>query len=511
MGERQPVPEGLAVLAPGAELAGALADVDLSWISAFDCVEVLKARYRQKWTFSRATCTEAPGHRWVYLVTSRPREVTVDGTSSPLLVRRPPVSASFDGGDSEEEVEMLAVRAGRGFDGEREIPGGVVVLVDGGRITAVQPATTPLPQGWPVAEFPDATVLPGLIDMHVHLCGDSRDGALDRLPGLDADELDTVIDEALRRHLAAGVTTVRDLGDRRWAVLERRDRAAGSSGNLAPTIVASGPPVTSPRGHCWHMGGEVDGPEQLRAAVAERGARGVEVVKVMASGGALTAGTDVTRCQFSLDELRLLVDEAHHAGLPVTAHAHGLPAIEQAIEAGVDGIEHCTCLTESGVQMSEALLDSLAARRVVVCPTLGQAADATPPPIVLALMERLGLTWEDRQQHVGRMHRAGVRIVSGSDGGVSSGKPHGILPDAIADLVAGGVRPCEALASATSAAAQECGLGARKGLLRAGHDGDLLLVDGDPFRDIAALRRPAAVLVHGQWVDLPARPVSASL
>lgn len=398
---------------------------------------------------------------------------------------------------------MLVIRAGHGFDGEREMPGAVVVLVDGGRIVGLQPDTAPVPEGCPIVDFPAATVLPGLVDMHVHLCADSRDGALDRLPGCTDADLDTVLDEALRRQLHAGVTTVRDLGDRHWAAVERRDWTGGSSTALAPAIVASGPPVTSLRGHCWHMGGEVDGPEQIRSAVARRAERGVDVVKVMASGGALTPGTDVMHCQFTLDELRLLVDEAHAAGLPVTAHAHGLPAIEQAIDAGADGIEHCTCLTESGVAISDALLEALAARKVAVCPTLGIAPGAVPPPGVLAILERFGLRIEDRVRHFARMHRSGVRLVSGSDAGVGSGKPHGILPEAIGDLVDGGVSAADALASATSVAAQECGLAARKGWLRAGRDADLLLVDGDPLRDITALRRPVAVMVHGTWADLP--------
>lgn len=400
---------------------------------------------------------------------------------------------------------MLVLRAGHGFDGEREMPGAVVVIVDGGRIVGLQPDTAPLPEGCRVVDFPAATILPGLVDMHVHLCADSRDGALDRLPGYSDADLEAVLDEALRRQLCAGVTTVRDLGDRHWAAVDRRDRAAGDGTAVAPTIVASGPPVTSPRGHCWHMGGEVDGTDRIRSAVAQRAERGVDVVKVMASGGALTPGTDVTRCQFTLDELRLLVDEAHAAGLPATAHAHGLPAIEQALEAGVDGIEHCTCLTESGVEMSDALLEALAVRQVAVCPTLGITEDAVPPPGVLAILERFGLRVEDRQRHAARMHRSGVRLVSGSDAGVGSGKPHGILPVAVGELVKGGVPAADALASATSVAAQECGLAARKGWLRAGRDADLLLVDGDPLRDITALRRPVAVMVRGSWADLPDR------
>ena len=116
----------------------------------------------------------------------------------------------------------LVVRASRGFDGERSLAGGAAVFVVDGRITDVGRIAGPLPDGWPVADFPDATLLPGLIDMHVHLCGDGGPSALERLPGFGDDQLAAVIDDGLRRHLAAGVTTVRDLGDRRWAVLERR-------------------------------------------------------------------------------------------------------------------------------------------------------------------------------------------------------------------------------------------------------------------------------------------------
>ncbi|MGA9311958.1 MAG: amidohydrolase family protein, partial [Pseudonocardiaceae bacterium] len=151
---------------------------------------------------------------------------------------------------------MFAVKAGNAFDGERQLPGGAVIFVDEGKIVGVAPAAAPLPDGCAVTEFPEATMLPGLIDTHVHLGGDGRDGALDRLTDYRADELAEVIDMALRSHLAAGVTTVRDLGDRRWSVLERRDRANDDAADVAiPTILASGPPITSIRGHCWQMGG----------------------------------------------------------------------------------------------------------------------------------------------------------------------------------------------------------------------------------------------------------------
>ncbi len=248
---------------------------------------------------------------------------------------------------------MLAIRVGQVFSGEQLLPDAGVVLVEGGRILGVQPPGMALPGGCAVADYSDATLLPGLIDTHVHLCGDSGLGALDRLPTFGDEELTAVIGDALRVHLAAGVTTVRDLGDRHWAVLDWRDRNQETT--AAPTVLASGPPITSPRGHCWNMGGEAQGVRALRRAVRERAERGVDIVKIMASGGANTPGTDAARPQFTLEELRAVVEEAHAAGLAVTAHAHPLTAIRDALAAGVDAIEHCTFITATGIEVPNSV------------------------------------------------------------------------------------------------------------------------------------------------------------
>jgi imidazolonepropionase-like amidohydrolase len=399
---------------------------------------------------------------------------------------------------------VLAVRAGHGFDGEEALPEGVVVLVDEGRILAVGGAGLAVPADVPVLDFPAATVLPGLVNCHVHLCADSRPGALDRLVEYGPAELTAVIERGLRQQLAAGVTTVRDLGDCDGAVLAWRDHWHHGARPPPPTVVASGPPITSRQGHCANMGGEAAGVDELRAGVLDRAARGADVVKVMASGGVMTPGTDVLACQFTLPELRIVVQQAHSVGLPVTAHAHGLPAVQQVVEADVDGVEHCTCLTPAGIDVPDALLESLAALGAAVCPTLGRDMAVALPPELLAIMERIGLTRESRLAAVGRMHRAGVRLVSGGDDGIDAGKPHGSLPGAIADLVASGVSPGDALASATSLAANACGLGGCKGRLRNGYDADLLIVAGDPLADIRALREVSAVMLRGERVDVPA-------
>ena len=392
------------------------------------------------------------------------------------------------------------IRAARAFDGERAIAGGAAVFLEGALIVGVETPDVPIPDGWHLVDMPNATVLPGLFDMHCHLGADSHDGGLDRMATDDDDRLDEVIGDSLRHQLAAGVTTVRDLGDRRWSVVNRRDLArSGKAQDLSPTILAAGPPITTPDGHCAFMGGTVAGPEALRTAVRERIERGVDVVKVMGSGGALTPGTDVARCQFTFEELRLVVDTAHEGGLPVTVHAHALAAVEQALDAGADGIEHCSCVTADGVVITDDLLERLARLGVTVCPTLGKTPEGIPPPRVRELMARFGFNWEQRQQAAARMHRAGVRLVSGADSGISAGKPHGILPAGVADLVTGGIPAEAALATATSVAALTCGLGGQKGRLRPGYDADLLVVSGDPFADMTALGGVQAVLLAGAW------------
>jgi imidazolonepropionase-like amidohydrolase len=312
-----------------------------------------------------------------------------------------------------------------------------------------------------------------------------------------------VISRALRDQLTAGVTTVRDLGDRRFCVVERRDRQRPGA-VMEPTIVASGPPLTSPGGHCHYMGGEVAGTDGIVAAVAERVERGVDIIKVMASGGVNTPSSDVMRTQFTTSELDLIVDRAHAAGLPVTAHAHGTPAVEQAVAVGVDGIEHCSCVTDRGFgQVSADTVAAMARSRIAVCPTIGvdRPLMNVPPPALKAMMDRLGVTADQmlraRWDFVGRLHRAGVRLVSGVDSGIGPAKRHGVLPHAVCELVTAGLTVAQALATATSGAAEACGVGQRKGRLTVGYDADLLLVDGDLETDVTALHRPRSVLLHG--------------
>ena len=248
-----------------------------------------------------------------------------------------------------------AIVAERLFDGELVIDGGVAVLVEDGRILGVERPDA-VPDGWPVQSRPNATIMPGLIDAHVHLCADNTPEALDKLPDLDDDALDAIIRRSLEQHRDVGVTTVRDLGTGRTRCSTGGDRGRLMIAEGLPAVLASGPPLTTPRGHCWNMGGEVAGVDAVRSAVRQRAERGADVIKIMASGGIATQGTDVYACQFADEEFAAAVDEAHALGLPITAHAHALVAAEQAVRLGVDGIEHFTCATPTGVAIDDAFV-----------------------------------------------------------------------------------------------------------------------------------------------------------
>ena len=314
-----------------------------------------------------------------------------------------------------------------------------------------------------------------------------------------------MIADSLRAHAAAGVTTVRDLGDRGYRTLAFRERPG------LPRVVASGPPLTTPGGHCHFLGGAVDG--DLRAAVAEHAERGVDVVKVMASGGFATPETDQLGAQFTVRRARPLVDEAHAAGLPVVAHAHSLVGMQNALAAGVDGIEHFSGLSSEGVQIDDDLLDEVARRGVYVDLTMGNdrafhALMPAPPPPVAALMARFG------RRQLRRVLRVADRSVQPGCASTASpchgrGLRHGPAQAARQRLARrrrdgrgrlprgrGAREPRRQLA------AEACGLAGETGRLAEGYAADVLVVDGDLSWDVSLLSSPREVLIRGTRVDL---------
>src|SRR5262245_54266295 len=255
---------------------------------------------------------------------------------------------------------MDALRSARVFDGERLLDRPTVLVGEG----AIVAAGVAVPESARTVDLGDATLLPGLIDCHQHLCFDGIGSLEEQVAGVDDDALVVRARASAQRALSGGVTTLRDLGDRGYVTLDLRTDPS------LPTILAAGPPITRVGGHCWFLGGTCTGEEKLRQAVTDRAERGCDVVKVMATGGYLTPAFPMSDAQFSVEELLVVVDESHQVGLPVAAHCHGIVGIEYALDAQVDTIEHCTFYScNARPEPNEALLARLASSGVAIAPT----------------------------------------------------------------------------------------------------------------------------------------------
>jgi imidazolonepropionase-like amidohydrolase len=381
---------------------------------------------------------------------------------------------------------MFAIRAARLFDGVSLVPRPVVLVRDG---VIVSVGSAP-PSDAAIVDLAerggDVTLLPGLVDGHVHLVLDASDDPVRRLAGSSDEQLLEGARAAAQRALAAGITTIRDLGDRGYVALRLRESASGAM----PEILAAGPPLTTPRGHCWFLGGEASGVSGVRAAVRARVERGVDVIKTMATGGEITPGTKPYESQFGLPELRAIVSEAHRAGLPATAHAHSAAGIADACAAGFDSIEHATFLTPTGAESDPVVLAALVRAGTVVSATLGWLPGEPLSPRAAALEPVLDATFR-------RTYESGVKLIVTSDCGINPTKPHDVLPYGAEIFLRTGAAPIEALRAVTSAPAGACRVGHRKGRLAPGYDADLLAVRGNPLSDLAALRNVEAVYRAG--------------
>ncbi len=385
---------------------------------------------------------------------------------------------------------MLGIRATRLFNGVDATPvKQPLVLVEEGKVVAVQSGGQ-APAQAEVIDLGDVTLLPGLIDAHVHLAFDAGPDPVGRLATTSDEQLLQGMRRAAATALAAGITTLRDLGDRNYLGVRLRDELAGTG----PHLLAAGPPITVPKGHCWFLGGEAEGVQGVQAAVREHAERGADVIKVMATGGELTKGTRSTEVSFTPPELAAIVEQAQRLGLPTTAHAHAAQGIAYVAEAGFDMVEHCSFMTGAGAHADQAMIDLLKRSGIIVGATLGTVPGLAPRTRFQAMVPQFVAVFT-------RLREEGLTIVCSSDAGIGPAKPHDVLPHAVAMMVEMNAFPLiDALRAVTSVAASALRLGERKGRVAAGFDADLLAVRGDPLHDVHALRAVEAVFAGGRRV-----------
>ncbi|MDA0352635.1 MAG: amidohydrolase family protein [Chloroflexi bacterium] len=377
------------------------------------------------------------------------------------------------------EPTSLELRGGRVWDGTADAASDATVFSADGLISGSAAA------GAAVLDVAGCTVVPGLIEAHTHLCFNS--GA-DWREVYDSDTPEQMLLRmagAAHRMLEAGITTVRDLGAPTHLAVELRN--AIRSGLVAgPDLLVAGAPITPTGGHCWFMGGEADGIDGVKVAVRERKKAGVDWIKVMASGGNMTPGTNVFAAQFTVEELRAIVAEAHRLEMKVTAHAHGIEGIKVAVAAPVDMIEHCSFQTLEGSVKDDSVILDIARRGIGVSPTITSGF----------VNFRGQPRWEMRAELTKSLIAAGCNVLMSTDSGIPNA-PHENLAQAMAVVQElSGLSSIATMKLATSTSAKHLGLPDR-GTIATGQRADLLVVEGDPTQDITALQRVRAVVSGG--------------
>ena len=389
---------------------------------------------------------------------------------------------------------VLTGRPGEAFaDGE--------VLIDGPRIVHVGIRdSAPEVPGTEVVDLPGCTLMPGMIDSHVHTGFDHAVDPVTRRSGEGDAHLLLRMAENCRKLVSVGVTTARDLGGRDFLEVALRD-AIEAGLAVGPHLVVATRPITNTGGHCWYMGGEADTEAEIRHVARENLRAGADLLKIMATGGNLTpVGVPPWQAQFTADQIRVAVAEAAMRGKSVAAHAHGAAGIANAIAAGVATIEHCSFAGPGGlsapVQVDMGLVERIADRGIYVCPTVSG--------VVWKIRESLGSGWFDSWlSRLVLLRDAGVRMVAGTDAGFLMRGHENRMDDYVAGLevfAAAGWDAAAVIEAATVLAAQACGVGEVAGSLDEGKRADLLAVRGDPLTHLDDLRRVELVMVAGRTV-----------
>lgn len=371
-----------------------------------------------------------------------------------------------------------------------------LVTIDGNRIVSVLPDATP-PEG--AIRLQGATLLPGLMDMHVHLTGSADQHGYRRLARTAVRSAITGVKNA-RTSLDAGFTTMRNLGAQGYADVALRD--AINDGDVpGPRLFVSGPAIGITGGHCDNNllthefdakgGGVADGPWGVRAKVRENLKFGADLIKLCATGGVMSKGTEPGAQQLALEEMQAAVAEARNRGVIVAAHAHGTEGIKAAIRAGVNSVEHASFLDSEAIRLAKKHGTVL-------------SMDIYVTEYILSEGEKAGILPEslEKERRVGSRQResfreavdAGVKMVFGSDAAVY---PHGENPRQFSRMVEFGMTPLQALQAATINSAELLGQQENLGSIREGKLADIVAVPGNPLEDIGVMEKVQFVMKDG--------------
>lgn len=409
-----------------------------------------------------------------------------------------PVAAQAAEVEVVRAARLLDVAAGKYVDRPQ------VVITDG-RISAVGKAGDPIPAGAVVVDLPDATLLPGLIDMHVHLDSVAEIGGYTGLQYSDA--FWSVVQAAnAKRTLEAGFTTVRNVGSENFDDVGLRE-AIDEGYVPGPRIVTAAYGVGATGGHCdqtffppsmnQKSPYNLDSPDEGRKVVRTLKKYGAQVIKICATGGVFSRGDEPGQQQLTLAEMQAIVDEAHMAGLKVAAHAHGAAGIKDAIRAGVDTIEHASLVDDEGIKLA---VQKGAYFSMDIYNTDYTQAEGARNGVLEDNLRKDRDIGEVQRENFRKALKAGVKMIYGTDAGVY---PHGGNGKQFAVMVRYGATPLQAIQAATLTAAQALGRDKDVGQVAVGRYGDLIGVFGDPLADITTLEEPVFVMKGGAVVVRP--------
>jgi imidazolonepropionase-like amidohydrolase len=394
-------------------------------------------------------------------------------------------------------AKLLDVRTGQTLTNQ-------TIAFTNGIVTAITPTT---PQTQPTIDAGPLTCLPGLIDAHVHLTIDPGNFGYQGL-AISVPRATLTGAKNARATLLAGFTTVRNVGAEAFEDVALRDAIA--AGDIdGPRMQVSGPPLGITGGHAdenllpweYHVTaqGIADGPWPARLKVRENVKYGVDLIKIMASGGVMSKGDQPGAEQYSLEEMQAIVTEAHKLGRKVAAHAHGTQAIKDAIIAGVDSVEHASLIDDEGIRLAKQKGTYLVFDIYNDDYILGEGLKSGMLQETIDKEKTIGRT---QRENFRRAHAAGALIAFGTDAGIY---PHGDNARQFAKMVQWGMTPLEAIRAATLESAKLMGLPQKIGALAPGYYADVIAVEGDPTANIQTLERVRFVMQAGA-VKKPASP-----